>query len=181
LCSVRGIADREILEDPRYNTRNYITTEVPDFAWTYSHYYALHEDSDHNIVIRLATASAAYGGLHLSSWRAYFPTVVERWLWMSSCFFIAAFGCVPIMLDVGDNLSSAFIRTFPGLSRQLDKLRKFCSAWGGRYVMIAGIVLPCIAYCFARGFIVVDSFVALRKLPLDYYDTPVWSNFIPHL
>ncbi|EPE26362.1 hypothetical protein GLAREA_02274 [Glarea lozoyensis ATCC 20868] len=171
----------EIFEDTRYNIRNYITTEVPDFAWTYSEYYVLHSSGDHDIVIRLATASAAYGGLHLSSWKAYFPTVVERWLWMSSCFFIAAFGCVPITLDLADNLLSAFKKSFPGFSKEFGKVTKKVNDWGGDYLIMIGIVIPCIAYCFARGFIVVDSFVALRKLPLAYYDTPVWSNYIPHL
>ena len=32
----------------------------------------------------------------------------------------------------------------------------------------------------ARAFIVIEAFVSIRQLPLAAYETPSWSQIMPH-
>jgi hypothetical protein len=46
----------------------------------------------------------------------------------------------------------------------------------GATATICGIV-----YIFARAFLVADAIVSLRRLPIQTYSTPQWTEVIPHL
>lgn len=177
LVSISGIADKDLFKDIQRLPPNYLAAKVPE--WAGSSYYALHPDSHYRIMITLATASAAYGGLHLSSWNSYFSTVVERWLWMSSSIFVVFFGCIPVTYLFSSYLSSIITKQLPRFTRELRENERIIILRHSLIVILLGI--GCLLYCFVRGFIVVEAFIALRQLPLDYYDTPVWSNLIPHL
>ncbi len=36
-------------------------------------------------------------------------------------------------------------------------------------------------YTFARMYLVIEAFVNIRKLPVSAYQTPDWTQIIPHL
>ena len=45
-----------------------------------------------------------------------------------------------------------------------------------------GILLTLVigAYMFARFFLVIESFISLRSVPLGVYTTLDWTNYFPH-
>ena len=58
----------------------------------------------------------SYGAFHLSAWNAYFPTIIERWMWRGSGLIIAG---TPVILLLVSPLSHASIshriRRFSGI------------------------------------------------------------------
>lgn len=46
-----------------------------------------------------------------------------------------------------------------------------------RWVMYAVLVV----FAVARVYLVVEAFVSLRRAPVGLYDTPEWTDFLPHL
>jgi hypothetical protein len=193
-ASVRGIADYIVFDNENWR-RNYVLTEIPNH--TIHRRYLFGPDSMQLEILALTTASAAYGGLHLSAWNLYFPTMAERWLWMSSSICIAFAGCIPATLNLILNGKDHFLgfikkqypkgyKWFETMLKRLSSLR-YSSGWGSwlntfvEYTGMGALGVGCLIYCFARSFIVVEAFVSLRRLTIDFYDTPLWSNLIPHL
>jgi len=55
---------------------------------------------------------------------------------------------------------------------------------GGRvtYITLGFACTVCgLAYALARVYLVVEAVISLRSLPANAYDTPDWSQLIPHL
>lgn len=57
--------------------------------------------------------------------------------------------------------------------------RAFLSTFNSR-ILIVAIPLT-LVYCGARAFILVESFISIRSLPLGAYETFSWENFWPHI
>lgn len=144
----------------------YITDHVPNFPGLgYLGSVNVHRDSLKSVA---AFAGAAYGGLHLSAWNDYFPTQVERWLWISCALATGATGTVLALFF----LASQKIRAFENLEHffRNNPTVKWASA---------SIISP--LFITARVFVVVEAFISLRWAPEDIYRTPEWSNYLPHL
>ena len=116
-------------------------------------------------IIVLGILTAAYGGLHASAWNGNFPTTMEGNLWKISALVIAGTGVVfalyMIVVECLDFAQAEF----------KDKFEAF--------IMIFWV--PFLAYVSGRLFLIVEAFISLRALPLAAYDTPSWTQFIPHL
>ena len=134
----------------------------------------------------IALATALYGGLHLLLWRAYFPSTTERWLWRGSALIIAASGltAVPFVLadtwgiDVDERTAGLAKRWLqpivPKASRELLSKSSDISY----YAVIGGVL---VIYGAARIFLVLEAFISLRSLRIEVYQTPDWTQWIPHL
>lgn len=48
-------------------------------------------------------------------------------------------------------------------------------------VYLGVIFAFCILYPFGRVFIVVESFISLRHVPVGVYEGVGWAQYIPHL
>ena len=46
-----------------------------------------------------------------------------------------------------------------------------------RWTMYAVLVV----FALARVYLVVEAFISLRSAPVGLYDTPEWTDFLPHL
>lgn len=101
----------------------------------------------------------AYGGIHLSVWSYDFPTEKERWLWRVASMNVAAFGWGYLLLAL--------------FSTQL----RHESQWLILIVFFV-FVLLCVA---SRIFIVVESFISLRTVPIGVYAAIPWAQYIPHI
>lgn len=116
----------------------------------------------------VAFAGAAYGGLHLPAWNDYFPTQLERVLWISC-------SCATGLTDLV--LASFFLVT-----NQLPRLEaaenRFRNSKKSRF-FLEGVLVP--LFMAARVFIIVEAFICLRRQPEAIYKTPEWSNYFPHL
>ncbi|MCJ1402936.1 hypothetical protein MMC11_006157 [Xylographa trunciseda] len=98
---------------------------------------------------------ASFGGLHLISWNAVFPTFIERWLWRA-----AALTSVASLL--------VFIH-----------FEKVIFRWGGPLTMIS-LLSPAL-YLISRIIIVGGVIAAFRASDPAVYDTYVVSTYWVHV
>jgi hypothetical protein len=119
-----------------------------------------------------------YGGVHIVAWRWSFPSYPEEIMWKSSCFLIM-FKVPTILL-------------FFLLVGLLEKMQEYMTAWTISnstswdgyglldifYVTIVFILA--LAYYFARVFIIVESFISLRRASVGVFVSPGWVELFPH-
>jgi hypothetical protein len=129
----------------------------------------------------------AYGGIHLTAWHSNFPSHAETWTWRTSCIMVAAFTpflagvCLPLKLMIDsiekpqrrdqhphadDNVGPTY----------LEMLLFFA-------VLVApplAVVMLTPAMLAARVFLVIESFLSLRAVPIGVYAAVPWSSYIPH-
>ena len=119
-------------------------------------------------------ASMAFGGIHAAAWYDYFPTTIESWLWRCSAIYISWSGLVWCLINLAAKVSKPF-DDYWNRTRLLHP--PFASSMP---VVIAGFICGSL-YIFARGYLVVEAFISIRKLPVSAYQTPDWTQVIPHL
>ncbi|MCJ1281311.1 hypothetical protein MMC26_000630 [Xylographa opegraphella] len=98
---------------------------------------------------------ASFGGLHLISWNATFPTVVEQWLWRTAA------------------LTSIFSLLI------FMHFEKVVFRWGGPSTMIS--LLTPVLYLISRVAIVGGVIAAFRASDPAVYDTYVVSSYWVHV
>jgi len=148
---------------------------------------------------------AAYGGIHLGAIHTQFPSEIELTLWKSSCIILLGFAgllllgilgilaLIGVFLILNTYLPAAIKSRLESWIHGLDRLfGKDWLGWGSLYDLalitlftIASIVLISVVllYVAARLFIVVESFISLRHVPIGVYRTPNtnFMSYIPHL
>lgn len=140
-----------------------------------------------------------YGGVHIILWNHEFASRAEAWLWRISCVtllgapvgFIVFIVVLYISLAADDKVESLSESTkdkaHAGAGNHRSKLLKTFWHWvdkGTGLFCLASLfaavaILP--LYIFARIFIVVESFLSLRHVPMGVYVQTDWSKYIPHL
>ena len=122
----------------------------------------------------LWSASIAFGAVHAAAWECYFPSTAEAWLWRSSACYIIASGLLWLLANLLSQCSQKiWWYWYDMLLYQKHWLHYF--GWGLVFTIFG------IAYIFARLFLVVEAFLSLRSLPVGAYNTPQWTDVIPHL
>jgi hypothetical protein len=146
------------------------------------------------LALAVVVIPAAYGGIHLSAINSLFPTEIELTLWKSSCFILLGFAGLMIAGFVGIFAYNKCMDAW----RMLVKYRPFRSItlnlevpdWldsVASFLFLASIAIAIIfvalLYIGARLFIVVESFISLRHVPVGVYLTPNtnFMSYIPHL
>ncbi|KAF8856437.1 hypothetical protein BDZ45DRAFT_745482 [Acephala macrosclerotiorum] len=186
------------VDPPKFNRRDLLATtygdpqfqhfvrEVPNWP---KHAGYLSE-SIYTSWAAIALAAGLYGGLHVSARNSHFPSFIEKVMWCASSILIAGSGAITLIYILIDRLPThggeSFLFQLWGelhtITREnswerifdiLDDIHDFISLYG---VCILGL-----AYIFARMFIVVEAFISLRDLPIGVYQTPNWTQSIPHL
>jgi hypothetical protein len=99
-------------------------------------------------------AGLVFSALHCLAWNFYFPSTPERWIWRvaSICAGVSSFLILPLVY---------FDARFDIDSVVLDRL------------LSVGI--------FIKLTLLVETFVALRRMPVGVYETVHWTNFLPHV
>lgn len=119
-----------------------------------------------------------YGVAHILAWKFEFPTRIERLLWRIACIDIIA-GTVTVLALFSisiyihehnwKSLGNAILTREPGIM-----------PWIYRLVIFVGVLnIP--LFVLSRLFIIVETFVSLRRVPLGVYATANWAEYIPHL
>ncbi|KAI9808941.1 MAG: hypothetical protein M1827_007115 [Pycnora praestabilis] len=109
-------------------------------------------------------ASMAYGGIHVAAWQEYFPTPAERIMWRLSSVYISCSGLLWFILNI-------FAHVSPWASEWWDRFYGMQAHWT-QYVFLGLVAAACgLLYIFARVFLVLDSLISLRKLPVGAYTT----------
>ncbi|KAL8734024.1 MAG: hypothetical protein Q9166_001785 [cf. Caloplaca sp. 2 TL-2023] len=146
-----------------------------------------------------------YGALHLTLWNYRFPTYAELLLWrMSSVTLLAVPALAAFILFIlavyrkrfqgkaphGTSKANRDLEgAFAGATDRKQNGRKgrlassikrevILDSW-----LLASISLVMITafYIFSRTFIIVESFISLRHVPIGVYTDVGWSKYIPHL
>ena len=113
--------------------------------------------------------TAAYGGIHLSAWNFDFPSRVESITWRTACFVI-----------IGSSFALLAVPSWKDLNWYLygrwKVIRAFTRIIG---YGSAGLLLLC--YAASRLYLVVESFLSLRHVPIGVYAAVPWVQNIPHV
>jgi len=144
---------------------------------------------------------AIYGGVHLTPWKAHFPTYLERYLWRFSGLCVACgvptLLCLFALADSTWDTANPFkipFRAFKWVMSFRPKDGGFCEvlfyypllALIGLVVwaVVAGfgitLCVMVLLYPVTRVYILVEAFASLRSLPEMAYDTVVWAEMWPH-
>ena len=115
------------------------------------------------LLILLVALPLIYGGIHLTTWNFHFASQTEHLLWKIACIDIM--GTIPL----GVTLFMCIMR----IQIDLDFL----------YEYIPWIIFPPLFICYAisRIYIVVESFISLRHVPIGVYAAIPWVQDIPHI
>ena len=100
-----------------------------------------------------------YGGVHLWAWDFRFPTQLESILWKVACF-------VAILTPASVEISLKIIGILTGTKYRLP------------WMAYGPIVL---VFLSSRMFLVVESFISLRHVPIGVYAAVPWVQNIPHV
>jgi hypothetical protein len=143
---------------------NYIDKRILNFVGlSYLGHVNIHRDY---LKSALSFAAAAYGALHIAAWNEFYPTETERILWITSAMTIG---------------SSGILLWLYFLARQRVQSLDFLAV---RVKSKKGLkVVGQIAFglfVLARVYLVVEAFVSLRRVPKAVYQTPEWSEYLPH-
>jgi hypothetical protein len=142
----------------------------------------------------VAFTTGFYGIVHGTAKSILFPTAFEHSLWDMSCLalfayallFIATWGMVDPELNPELNFAKGswiaeagvIVLKFKSFYKALLKRSK---VWRISNSLVGGLLL--LIYVSCRAFIIVESFISLRHVPLDLYRTPniTYLGFIPHV
>ena len=147
----------------------------------------------------LIPLSMLYGGLHTIAWNYHFPSSYEQLFWKLSSGAVV----LQAIIVVGIAYSIREGAVFDSLRRVLTLYKN--DIWGRNEPLSYGTVrdimkwlqdminfsksvMPDVmasinigVYILGRVFLVVESFVSLRSVPIGVYLTPGWLQMIPHL
>jgi hypothetical protein len=137
--------------------------------------------------VMLIALPIVYGSVHLAAWNFDFPTKVEKIMWRVACALVA--GGIPggfLILDI--IMHNIYVLVFLWERAQLQGFYQYLLRLVGRiaafgiFLGISLVVLLSLTLYFgARLFIIIESFISVRRLPLGVFITVNWSDYIPHL
>ncbi|KAH6682341.1 hypothetical protein F5X68DRAFT_25372 [Plectosphaerella plurivora] len=130
-----------------------------------------------------------YGGIHLTAWSSEFPSDIECLLWRVSSISIMLTmvvwpwaSIVGIDALPGKDVASGFMDAeFVDGSDATQNLVKWLFTRPVTYtvwLVLTGVLL---ASLFGRFYLVVESFISLRAVPVGAYWVPSWLKYIPHV
>lgn len=165
---------------------------------------SMHKSGLYLLILAMIVIPTGYGGIHLAGLQGMFPTGSEHLLWKCSCFILlsfaafllvmlfSAFGVITIgVRKTSDILKTAKKNTAPPYDDRTGNTERRTNTVSGTIGFIlafetVSLALVCagtVVYIAARIFIVVESFISLRLVPIGVYQTPPRNvmGYIPHL
>jgi hypothetical protein len=138
--------------------------------------------------VAIAISTALYSGLHAAAWHSFFPTEVEKWFWRVSSIIIAGSGLLFAHAMAARSLWGKLIpseyRSFARVpARMLEWLLYVTMIDNHNFEirsrfdkeMYASLGACCV---ISRLYLVVESFISLRKVLIEVYQTPNWTQWI---
>lgn len=156
----------------------------------------------------LSFVGVVHGGLHMVAWDYSFPSDAERRLWKIASVLTAgavSIFCFSVLVGFlgklvwdkvkkkmdeaelmatvepvtgGDGIPKSTMR-WHELAKWLETKRKALTWWLLVFYCI-GFVLAIVPCILARLYLLVESFAAMRQLPIKSYDKIQWASFVPH-
>jgi hypothetical protein len=123
------------------------------------------------LLLLLLVLPAVYGAIHYIVVNFDFPSAIERILWrIASIDIMVTMPLFFLLTWLGFFVARCFHDDYS------DDADCCCSI---SYKLPGHIIL--ILYILCRLFIVVESFISLRHLPIGVFWTPSWIQMIPHI
>lgn len=178
--ALHGFGDRLICD----RAHNWSPIEVLATPWSAGHLI---------LSAAFGLSTVFYAGIHSLADEALFPVERERNWWIHSCavlFFVTIL--FPVAANIVDGQYRSKFKTGADFYSYRQKaVRKWMSVyqvWAmckpvWRIVSVPGVVIFVVLYISSRGFIIVESFISLRYVPLGVYQTPniTYAGFVPHI
>ena len=121
------------------------------------------------LLLMLIILPIAYGGIHLAAWNFKFASKTEGLLWKVACIDIMT--TTPAIVAFALTIKYAII-IFMFLP-PVDSI-----IWEVNFLSVFVLTL---FYLLSRLFLLVESFISLRHVPIGVYATLPWVQNIPHL
>lgn len=172
-CRVRAYAEEVVSTDKDWqecDTHHFVSSTASNWP----HDGLLRTTSGLWIGTCLWLVSFAFSGIHVAAWHAPFPTRVEAWLWRSTSLYVAFSGLLWASIHVLASLSA----------RVWWEWYNIMSGDASRWLKVSlGLVCGVcgLAYLFARAYLIIESFMSLRRLPVAAYIVPEWTLGVPHI
>ncbi|CZR63043.1 uncharacterized protein PAC_12940 [Phialocephala subalpina] len=193
---------------PKQDAEEFLTLRAPNF---YGSILSNIGRTSAYLATAIALIPTAYGCVHLGALSIIFPTPVERLLWKMSCYYlIATAGASALFSLIIYAYQLIYVvrqrrRTLPRQTQSQHRVRQRRSSFRPNQrlfmhrvtdkvadilvsdilvvvsVAVIGLILP--LYVSARLYIVIESFISLRHVPIGVYQTPslnIMGN-VPHL
>ncbi|KAF7869980.1 hypothetical protein EAF04_004764 [Stromatinia cepivora] len=148
----------------------------------------------------MAIVPALYGSVHIGALTILLPSTMERFLWKISCYYlIVAAGLFGAWSPL-KYADTQIARVFKMDNTSLEKWELFRGEYGYTFEgKIQSTVLGCFSLCHyiklillglggalyvaARMYIVIESFISLRHIPVGVYQTPTLNIMgnLPHI
>ena len=167
------------------NIRNFEIDGITDSLSSIYDYTSVLEVTGHILLYLLrffVPLTAAYGGIHLSAWNFEFPSRVESIIWRTACFIIMGSSFALLAVPSGTAL-------YNYIEYPYQDPRQDCKFRRGSNIMrpliktagygFGGLLLLC--YAASRIYLVVESFLSLRHVPVGVYAAVPWVENIPHV
>lgn len=152
------------------DTQHFVTTAVTNWP----HDGLLRTTSGLWIGASLWIVSIAFSAMHIAAWNAPFPTEVEASLWRCTSLYVAFSGLLWAGLHVLASISASTWWTWYNIMS--GDASKWLKVTLGVVCGICGL-----AYLFARAYLILESFMSLRNLPVAAYVVPEWTLGVPHI
>ena len=128
--------------------------------------------------LSLVAACTTYGAVHMAACTFTFPSATEKLLWIVSCIVLMAapsiIFCVRFFGFGNDNV----VRP-PDVVGIPLWIRLIGDLFFNASVLLWINLHP--AFMISRVYVIVESFLSLRHVPIGVYDVVTWANYIPHL
>ncbi|KAF2258852.1 hypothetical protein CC78DRAFT_593600 [Lojkania enalia] len=113
--------------------------------------------------LSISFVGLVFGGVHLAAWNSSFPSYAERVLWQISSTITATTWSGFVL--------SLWLSVFVEKKQESKIVSKVCGIFLGLGLFPVLIV---------RVYLLVESFISIRRLPIGSYRLNTWSNIWPH-
>jgi hypothetical protein len=134
---------------------------VPTF---FAHYFFGTSIGDHLVCMVTAGAGSIFGAIHLIAWSFDFPSRPEQIIWRTAACIVTG---TPIVMGVLGLILTAYKE-----NNMIWVLTTICG-------VISRICI--LLYMPARLYLIVESVISFRALPLTAYETVQWTLHFPHI
>ena len=145
-------------------------------------------DESMYLIAAMSMIPAAYGCIHFGALALTFPSLAEKVIWKISCYYLITTAIVYGILSLYTYLCNKFPSLYSKVYLVVAMMKRFFYLFGNgnkiwSLIHTGFVILILSLYLGARIYLVVESFISLRHVPIGVYQTPNvnFMNYIPHL
>ena len=133
---------------------------------------------DWSLFLAFNVSGIMYGGLHVLAWNAKFATCLQKLLWQFASMIVITFVPASTVVVLAEKLMFTLVKAKTVGHKPTE----------GFYVLLYHFkiwliffILALLAYLWDRVYLVVECFISLFHSPVEVYNLPKWSAYVPHI